>query len=137
MTQPTYHIDANVPGAFLRLHLAGDWDAEITARFAADVAKTLHRMLASGLRHGELRTLIDMREKHILPQNVAAEFAKMVRPGSPSKRIALVVSSALHRLQAKRIGDARHRIFDTEHDALAWLEVDHVAAGDTGTAHAA
>lgn len=132
MTEPTYHIEPDVPGKFLRIVMAGDWNPDITARFADDVAQTLRTMLATGLRHGELRTLIDMREKHVLPQTVAAEFAKMVRPDSPSKRIALIVSSAIHRLQAKRIADARQSIFDSEEAALDWLGVARPpAAGAT------
>ncbi len=124
MARPTYEIEADTAGAFLRLTLTGDWDAEIAARFAADVAATLRRMSAEGVRHGTLRTLVDMRHKNVVPQNVAAEFAKMVRPDSPSKRIALLVSGALHRLQAKRIADARQRVFDDEDAALAWLLAD-------------
>jgi len=80
-------------------------------------------MLATGTRHGQLRTLMDMRQKNILPQNVAVEFARMVRPDSPSRKVALLVSGALHRMQAKRIGDARYAVFETEEAALAWLYV--------------
>ncbi|MBM6578240.1 hypothetical protein KCP91_17785 [Microvirga sp. SRT01] len=63
-----------------------------------------------------------MREKNILPQQAAAEFAKIVRPDSPSRKIALVVSGTLHRLQAKRLStQEKHRIFDREDEALEWL----------------
>lgn len=123
MTEPTYTIDADARGEFLRLTLKGDWNAGITERFAAEVAVTLRRMLATGTRHGQLRTLMDMRQKNILPQNVAVEFARMVRPDSPSRKVALLVSGALHRMQAKRIGDARYAVFETEEAALAWLYV--------------
>lgn len=123
MTDPSYHILPDVKGAFLRIEMAGNWNADIVARFSAEVTQTLRDMLANGLTHGELRALIDMREKHVLPQNVAAEFAKLVRPDSPSKRIAVLVSGAIHRLQAKRIGDARQGIFADEPAALAWLGI--------------
>ncbi|WP_210358074.1 hypothetical protein [Sphingomonas beigongshangi] len=121
MTRPTYSIDFDAPGEFLRLTLRGDWDTDITERFAADVATTLRKMLASGTRHGHLRTLIDMREKNLLPQNVVAEFAKMVRPDSPSFRIAMIVATKLHALQAKRISDDKRAVFDSEAAAMAWL----------------
>jgi hypothetical protein len=127
MAEPTYTIDADAKGEFLKLTLKGDWNAAITERFAADVALTLRRMLVTGTRQGHLRTLIDMREKNVVPQNVAAEFARMVRPDSPSKKIAMLVSGALHRMQAKRLGDARHALFDTEEAALAWLNADDAA----------
>ena len=121
MDQPTYTIEPYAKTGFLRLTLTGHWNVDIATRFAADVDTTLRQMLEQGVKHGELLTLIDMRRKHILPQNVAAEFAKMVRPGSPSRRIAMLVSGALHRLQAQRLSDARRKSFDDEAEALAWL----------------
>lgn len=124
MTPPTFHIEADAPGEFLKLTLAGDWDEEIAARLAVDVAATLRRMLAGGTRHGHLRTLIDMRRKNVLPQTVAADFAKMVRPDSPSKKIALVFSGPLHRMQAKRIADDRCALFNNVEEAHAWLYCD-------------
>jgi len=124
MIPPTFHIEADAPGEFLKLTLAGDWDADTSARFGAEVAATLRQMLAGGTRHGQLRTLIDMKRKNVLPQTVAADFAKMVRPDSPSKRIALVFSGPLHRMQVKRIADHRCAMFDNAEDARAWLYAD-------------
>ncbi len=121
MTQPTYTIEPNPANEFLRLTLTGDWDMEITTRFTADVAIALQTMIAHGARPGHFRTLIDMREKKLLPQNVAAEFAKMVRPDSPSKRIAMLVSGAIHKMQANRIASERHAVFMAEDAAMAWL----------------
>ncbi|VXC33912.1 hypothetical protein [Sphingomonas sp. 8AM] len=121
MTPPTFHIEADAPGEFLKLTLAGDWDSAVSARFGAEVAVTLRQMLAAGTRHGYLRTLIDMKRKNVLPQTVVADFAKMVRPDSPSKRIALVFSGPLHRMQVKRIADERCALFDNVEDARAWL----------------
>lgn len=121
MIPPTFYIEADAPGEFLKLTLTGDWDAEITARFAAEVGTTLRRMVAGGTRHGHLRTLIDMKRKNVVPQHVAAEFAKMVRPDSPSKQIALVFSGALHRMQTKRIADERCALFESVEEARAWL----------------
>jgi len=128
MTEPTYEIEPDAANEFLRLTLTGDWNVDITARFAADVAAALQTMIAHGARPGHFRTLIDMRRKNLLPQNVAAEFAKMVRPDSPSKRIAMLVSGAIHRIQAKRIADDRRAVFDREEDALVWLMDDGVPA---------
>ncbi|MDR6787590.1 hypothetical protein J2Y58_000931 [Sphingomonas sp. BE138] len=124
MTEPTYKIEADAAGEFLKLTLTGDWNVDITERFGREVAATLGQMLATGTRHGHLRTLIDMRHKNVVPQTVAAEFGRMVRPDSPSKKIALLVSGALHRMQAKRLSDHRHRLFDTEAAARAWLFED-------------
>lgn len=124
MTRPTYDIDADAAGEFLRLTLAGDWDRETAERYAVDVAAAVRGMLAAGVRHGQLRTLIDMRRKKVVPQEVVGMFAKMVQPDSPLKRIAMLPSGALHRLQAKRIADDRCALFDNEADARAWLFAD-------------
>ncbi len=128
MITPTYEIVPDAAGEFLTLRLAGDWDMPTAMRFAEDVADAIRGMIALGARPGHFLTLIDMRRKNILPQNVADEFIKMVRPDSPSKRIAMLVSGAIHHMQAKRIASERHRIFGCEQDAIAWLrEGDRVA----------
>lgn len=124
MTPPSYTIEPDAAGEYLHIVMSGHWNEAITAQFSADVAKVLERMLRSGTRHGHLRTLIDMRHKNVVPQSVASEFARMVHPGSPSKRIALVFSGAVHRLQAKRIADDRCRTFDDLDDARSWLFED-------------
>ncbi len=124
MVEPSYSIEADAPGKFLRLTLVGDWNPEIAVRYADEVGATVRRMMADGVRRGELRTLVDMRRKNVAPQSVVAEFEKMVRPDSPSKRIALLSSGALHRLQAKRVADDRCALFEAEDAALAWLLQD-------------
>ncbi len=122
MVAPTFTIDTDPAREFLHLTLTGDWDQPTAERFAAAVPKAIHGMIAAGARPGHFLTLLDMSRKNILPQNVAAEFAKMIRPDSPSKRIAMVVSGAVHRIQAKRIGkDGSRRCFDTEAQARDWL----------------
>jgi hypothetical protein len=125
MVEPTYTIAPDPPRGFLHLTLAGNWNAEMTGRFVADVNATLRQMLATGVRHGELRTLVDMRHKNILPQDAVAEITRMVRPNSPSKCIALLIAGPLHRMQAKRLVDERYAIFNDEPPALAWLWADN------------
>ncbi len=124
MSAPSYVIDSDAHTQFLKLTLVGDWDATITARFASDVSATLRQMLASGVVHGQVRTLLDMQRKGVVPQVVANEFARMLHPGSPSKRVAILASGALHRLQVKRIMDERCRLFEAEEEARAWLFAD-------------
>lgn len=121
MADPTFDIVADAQREFLHLTLTGDWNKETGARFAEEVDATLRAMVAAGTRHGHLRTMIDMRRKNILPQNVAAEIARLVRPDSPSRRIALIIGRPLHRMQARRIIDERYAIFDTDAAAMAWL----------------
>ncbi|KQR87584.1 hypothetical protein [Sphingomonas sp. Leaf343] len=93
--------------------------------FLADLERTIRAMIGAGATYGEFRTIVDMSGKNILPQHAAAEFAKIVRPDSPSRKIALVVSGSLHRLQARRLSSAdKHRIFDRREEALEWLWAD-------------
>lgn len=122
MVQPVYTIETDPSRSFLHLTMAGDWDVPIADRFSADVAKAIGAMIAAGARPGHFLTLVDMSDKNIAPQPVAARFAGMIRPDSPSRRIAMVVSGAMHRIQAKRIGnDPRVRCFDNRAAAQAWL----------------
>jgi hypothetical protein len=117
-----YKFETDPVRNFLRVELAGTWDQPLTTVFVADLERTIRGMIGAGARYGQFLTIVDMREKNILPQQAAAEFAKIVRPDSPSRKIALVVSGTLHRLQAKRLStQEKHRIFDREDEALEWL----------------
>ncbi|KTT74605.1 hypothetical protein [Sphingomonas endophytica] len=124
MAEPSFAIDADARAQFLKLTLVGDWDAAITARFAAEVMATLRGMMSGGMAHGQLRTLLDMRRKGVVPQVVANEFARILHKDSPSRRVAILASGALHRLQVKRLMDDRCALFDTEEEARAWLFAD-------------
>ncbi len=122
MSDGRYKFETDPVRNFLRVELAGTWDQPLTTVFVADLERTIRGMIGAGARYGQFLTIVDMREKNILPQQAAAEFAKIVRPDSPSRKIALVVSGTLHRLQAKRLStQEKHRIFDREDEALEWL----------------
>jgi hypothetical protein len=120
-----YRFETDPARNFLRVELDGVWDESLTAAFVVDLERTIRGMIGAGAIYGEFRTIVDMSRKNILPQNATAEFAKIMRPDSPSRRIALVVSGTLHRLQAKRLSTMdKYRIFDRDDDALAWLWAD-------------
>lgn len=122
MLDGSYHFTTDPVRNFLRVELAGTWDQSLATVFVADLERTIRGMIGAGAVYGEFRTIVDMSRKNILPQHAAAEFAKITRPDSPSRRIALIVSGSLHRLQAKRLSTMeKHRIFDREDEALAWL----------------
>ena len=117
-----YRFETDPIRNFLRIELVGLWDRSLAIVFAAEVEQTIRGMIEAGATHGQFRTLVDMSKKNILPQHAVAEFAKIVRPDSPSIKIALVVSGVLHRLQAKRLSTTeKHRIFDRQDEALEWL----------------
>jgi hypothetical protein len=131
MADPLFLIEPDSARKLLRITQTGNWTMETVQRYAAALSDAVrHMMLVDGVKHGELITLIDMTSKGVLPREVADALGRMVRPDSPSRRIAFVTSGALHRLQARRlVSDPRVRIFDREADALAWLmERDAIAA---------
>lgn len=124
MVDPTDTIAPDAPREFLRLTLPGDWNAEITARFAGDVNAMLRQKSATVVRHGELRTQVDLRHRNIISQDAVAEIARMMRPDSPSRCIAPLMASPLGRMQAGRLIDERYTIFNDEPDALSCLWAD-------------
>lgn len=132
MPHPLFTIAPDRTNEFLRLTLTGSWSPDIVALFEVEVYQTLKAMIGRGGRPGHFLTLVDMRDKQIVPQNVATDMARLIRPDSPSKRIALIASSALHKMQVKRVaGIEKYAFFDTEEPALTWLfdgDRDAVAA---------
>ena len=125
MSDGSYHFETDIDRNYLRLNLAGMWNQRLATAFLSDLEQTIRGMLGAGARYGEFRTLVDMSRKNILPQDAVAEFQSVIRPDSPSRRIALIVSGPLHKMQTKRIAISdKHRIFDREGDALEWLWAD-------------
>ncbi|KQM63195.1 hypothetical protein ASE75_11980 [Sphingomonas sp. Leaf17] len=131
MVDGSYSFETDPARNFLRINLTGNWDLPLVERFTTDVATTIRGMIVAGATPGEFRTIVDMSRKYILPQNAVSELGRMIRPDSPSRKIALLVSGTLHKLQAKRftVSD-KHRTFDQESDAVAWLWTD---ADDTAS----
>ncbi len=125
MVAPSFSIECDPAGPFLHLSLVGDWNRVIADRFATEVAGGIRGMIAAGALPGTFLTLIDMSRKNILPQDIATDMARMLRPDSPSRRIAFVVSGSLHLLQARRLCESEgRRCFPTEEVARQWLFAD-------------
>ncbi|WBO21488.1 SpoIIAA family protein [Sphingomonas abietis] len=92
---------------------------QFDAMFATvgDLVRACHR------RSGKVRILVDNRD--ILLHS--PEAAERLRRGALSlyedgDRIAIIVESALARMQLRRLLDPRtHRLFETRANAIAWL----------------
>ena len=96
------------------------WNVATLGRFRAAVAASKHQLAKAG------RTpllLIDTRQQGVQGQEVVQglrDFASSAE-GSSTKT-AVVVGSALYRLQTSRIRSAaHHRVFEGERDAADWL----------------
>lgn len=108
----------------LRLTISGFWDDDTTAAFVRDL------MAASvkAQRQGPFRVLSDAREFAVQSPEVVQRFRRLAEGGS-AERTAILVDSALARLQAQRsMANDRVRIFGAVEDALAWLELPASAA---------
>jgi hypothetical protein len=123
MAEPEFTIGFDKQRHILRARLMGPWLPETVERFAAEMqeAKARHaKTLDSG---SAISVLIDAREHGVQSQQVVSRLRELAGEFSRDVgRTAVIVTSAVHQLQAKRINPvAEHRVFATEGDAIAWL----------------
>lgn len=100
----------------------GLWTKDTLERYLAEWRATERDM---GTRNA-YRTLTDLRELVVQVRDLADQLADyLALTPATSERTAIVVSSALLKLQAIRVAQAGHRkFFDDLADAEAWLEED-------------
>lgn len=104
----------------LRIHVTGSWTLPEVERYAQEAGV----QFAKARQHaGTLRLLIDLSRTEILSQAIIDPLAKAgMQYARPDDQVALVVSSALMKLQMKRmIGDAPTPIFISDEEAASWL----------------
>ena len=79
-------------------------------------------MIARGAVHGEILALVDARGLGAQAQNVIDRFKQSfaVQDMQP-KKLATIVSSALFKLQVRRIAIPNQMIFSDEAEAMRWL----------------
>lgn len=105
----------------LRIALRGFWDDTIMASYMAEVREKGAELERTG---GCKYILINMVDYEIQSKEVAEAHAENLRRVKKAgvARVALVMQSALSRLQAARVAvDTGHQAFDTEDEALEWL----------------
>ena len=115
-----YTIAADRERRLLRLELTGFWSSDEASAFARDQQLAVRRL---GPPFGTHLTLADVSNWDIQSQDVSAIIRDLVlNAASTSKRIALVGSRGLARMQFKRIVDREGmRVFMSSLDAEAWL----------------
>lgn len=105
----------------LRIKLSGFWDGDVMRDYMCVLDSGMEELQRSG---GCRSILIDMIDFAIQPKEIAEEDAANLRVVSRrgGTRVALVMQSALSKLQAARVAsDTGHRTFSTEAEAVNWL----------------
>jgi hypothetical protein len=119
-----FEVTADPKRQLLRIVMRGFWDAETITAYSAAMRRTMGDLQRTA---GCRRILIDMVDFAIQSKEVAAGHAAYLRAvrDRSEARVALVMQSALSRLQAARVAsDTGHSTFATEAEALAWLMAD-------------
>jgi len=108
----------------MRITMRGFWSAMTMAEYSSVVRRKMGMMLSGrGCRY----ILIDMIDFPIQSKEIAEGHAAFLRIVSErgGTRVALVMQSALSKLQAARVAsDTGHATFDSEEAAIAWLLSD-------------
>ncbi len=119
-----FEITTDPPRRFLRIAMRGFWDAGTMTAYSKAVRTALGTLQQGG---GCGFILIDMLDYPIQSKAVAEGHADNLRivKARGAARVALVMQSALSRLQAARVAaDTGHATFPSEDAALAWLFSD-------------
>lgn len=104
--------------------LSGFFKPEDVARFEQARNRAHFRLTCGPNQH---LTLVDMRGMQIQSQESVAAFARVLRnPSTASKRIAIVVTQSLARMQVQRAAEQRdiHYFADDLAAARRWLLAD-------------
>lgn len=116
-----YTIAVDERRRLVEVTISGFWTTEIFGSYARDLQAAVATLPPGGDGHV---TLADVSDAAIQPQHVIDAWQSFInRAAHPSRRIALVTSSALPRLQAKRISGSNPfvQVFDTRDAAERWL----------------
>ncbi len=108
--------------------LFGHWDLGTVQRFGAAIRDAVTRLPALGVRPGEQVALFDITGFAVQSPDVLAAIGDIAdRSRTTSRKIALVRSSALLSMQAKR-ALPHLPMFDSREEALAWLREEAASA---------
>lgn len=117
-----YSIRVDGGARLLDMKLKGFWDVATVERFAHAIALAGQMLKSTGCPPSEQLYLVDNSTLDIQSQEVVRRFEQLLDGGAnPSRRTAVVVSSALLKMQARRVGP-NHRFFEEREAALRWLE---------------
>lgn len=105
----------------VRVALHGHWDMRVADRYEREFREGLRTMRAGGCPFGEQLAFVDLRDFAVQSQDVLIVLANLSNdPTIAPKRTAMVASSALLTMQARRVAPD-YRTFSDPAQALAWL----------------
>jgi hypothetical protein len=115
-----YEISLDKDRKLLRAVFTGLWDIQTLDRYEVEREAAVR---GAGWRSGEYDYLLDLRGHPVQPKEVAAKGDEHYRNFQPRPRkLALIVTSALARMQVTRVvKGTQERFFDNEEAALDWL----------------
>lgn len=118
---PAFTIRIAPERKLLEIEYRGYWDAATLQRYDAELRRKLSALRSCGCAHGEHVTILDMRSFPVQSQEMLAGLGAMtINPVFRSRRVAVVLSSALGKMQAKRTAPD-YGMFDDREEAAAWL----------------
>jgi hypothetical protein len=118
---PSFTIRIDAPRKYVEVCLFGLWDAATAHRFDCDLRRLLPALPEGGCSIGEQNTLFDLTSYSVQAQDVSAHLAGMAADSSiGSRRIAVLVSSTLSKLQTRRVAPG-YGVFQDRAEAMAWL----------------
>lgn len=121
ITDPSFTIRIDAPRKYVEICLLGLWDDSTATRFERELRYLLPALSRGGCPIGQQNTLFDSTGYPVQAQDVSAHLAGMVADKSiRSRRIAVLVSSTLSKLQTRRIAPS-YAVFDDREEAMAWL----------------
>ena len=118
---PAFTIRIDPPRKYVEIAMFGHWDETTTRRFETELRRLLPALPAGGCRIGDQVTLFDNTGYLVQSQDVLAQLGRMVAdPSIGSRRIAVLASSTLIKLQTRRIAPG-YGLFADREEALQWL----------------
>ena len=124
MADKLFRIDVDQRQSLVRLTLFGQWDVVTVDRYAAAAQDAFATLTEAGTPLDRCKALIDLRQHGVQPREVTERIQRWISLDlSEGARHAVLLSeSALHRMQAQRVGSTLGAaFFSDEAEALAWL----------------
>lgn len=120
-----YRIEFDDHERIMAVVLKGFWDVETTKRFLAELGATSSRLRAEGERYDVIVYNTDRPAQAAEVMDLLDTHLKNYTPPPGGGRLAIVVSSALAKLQTQRLFRSPScRAFTARDEALRWLAED-------------
>ena len=118
---PAFSIGFDRETQLMSISLRGFWVADDQLAYERELRRCLSLLPANGCRVGQQRMLVDITDHSVQSASALEFFARITSDRVISgRKSALIVSSALVKMQATRIAP-RYRIFQDRDEASRWL----------------